>query len=439
MSSTAVRFLNGDLVSYDVPRSKLVDVICTSYPVPIHPLQVVLVTTTDPGDPINVLILPKKQVRISDYSNVLKTVSTESFLVAFSRLDVSSITNASILAHALTTIPLSLLPVHLWRNPHPSVVDTIESHFFSRGEHDIQGILARATGRNKCLVQLVCANVLSNPSDRVVERLVCSPSYTNASCSVWMCNPHPKMTELMYGEFQQSLNEKGADAELTRALMTEVIEHPGVTPDMVQRIVDVMPEHDVRILLVRNMNRTWLRERAPFVWTLLYQKWLTLSPEIKYWNVFIPPNHFTITNLLHTKNYKEIIQKFGNEPGVFDKLSCVSDSDEVAEWLLSSNNTIARMYYSDRLLRNSHPLVVEWALTDEKRWKSDEFATNPNPLAVAKTWLHSLQKPSLPQNSNEEFAWAVLYHLRCDSSSDVRVDLLDFLRLLQNTDADVVF
>lgn len=451
--TTTVRFLNGDLVTYDVPHNQIIQTICAHHPTPIHPFQ--LVVSEEEEKIMNVLILPRKRVTLDDYNHIRKH-KQHLFYDAFCLLKTSSLTNESILSYAFANIPLPKLPVELWKNPHPLVVDAIEQYYL-RTPEDVSEAVKRALDTTACSVfREICVCILHNPSDRMMDRLMACPEYVNASCSLWMVNDNPRATQLMFGEFVQKQSEKGIDETYLTALISEIIEHPGVTPEIAARMVGEMSEDSVRILLVRNMNR----ERAPFVWTELYRRWLTLSPEVRYGNVFIPRDDFTITHLLHTKVYGELLQRFGNTKewdtyhniNFFRKLATVSDSDEVAEWLLSDECELSRNakhhtvdLFSHDILSNTHPLLVDWALENETRWKARDFTMNPSPLAVAKTvewWLDESRKTCFPpwNGGNEEGIWSLLYQLSLpECQSGLRVNLLDILTLLQHTDAEIVF
>lgn len=471
MSLVTLRFLNGDtVISKMSPNPGVVEIckcvceyisnisnISNISTEPIHPLQVCLVGCEEKDMEVgkeveekekthvyNVLILPKKRVVLAEYGHVISdwdkindNLKTYLYYHLHSIFVMSVMNNGSILRYILTTWSGTDIPNTIYQNPHPVVTDHIFQSGLLRGAEDVDRLVEMVLKQKEKTyperhARAVALHILSNPADCIVDRLMASQAFTTAPSRLVMSNPSRRIAEMIFQRYIQRVESVGMDFE-TQELLSIIIEHPGSTEEIMERVVnDLPPDTLIRKLLIRNLSH--FNSKA---WPLLYRKWIALPP-LEGDDIYTPYRDIDMTNLIHEKRYGELIGKYGKgktSDTLFDFLRNVSDSDEVADWLLS----VASSQIKFGLPSNPHPRVVEWALSDTSTWP-DAFFSNPHPRAVQKTveWWLSNASDRLP--GTVDAMHEILSQVRDTNGTYVNtVDIRSLLSILSQTDTEIVF
>jgi hypothetical protein len=235
MTSTTVRFLNGDLVTYPYAgnaRDHLINAICeTMSSSPIHPLQVALIRDDERKDGdnniLNAVIFPRKRVSLHEFNHILYTKKID-----WTALDLEEMTNESVIGHLLS-LPVDEIPNRVFANPNNMVVDFLDRSGIFRldqTEAEIEQWFRDKRGRH----------ILSNPSERIVDVLdKISP-------------------ELLMEQYRD--NQGNANDPLFFQLTALILGHPLVTEEMIATILannDYMPCIEKEKVEKRTEERTW--------------------------------------------------------------------------------------------------------------------------------------------------------------------------------------
>lgn len=441
-----VRFLDGSLVTYTVPDSSphsLIRQICSHHPEPIHPLQVVLSGVGNNNNTL-ALLMPHKRVVLSEFRHILSI--PDILTLDLNKFDKVKMCNPSLLRHILDTTPVDKIPLALFQNPHPIVVEWLHSSGHIDRLNAVEGPISAIENKRD---REVFSTILLN--QELVDLLL----YRWANEDVFIReipHAHPRVLDALFKRYKNTMAERPdmVQQRTIGLLVRQILSNVHITEEMLATIVPTMTNVWIYEEL-RHLTKIWGvdRECSECAWRVLYEKWQSgpFCTDSEQNNVIKWTNQ-----LMHLKQYDTVI---GNpELSQDDRdwaflyfATNVCDSDEVAEWLLSEGNEEIRAWLTSkyRLTQNTHPKIVEWSLSNAGRWKNLEFAQyNTHPLAVAKTvewWLDPSEKTILPFAHNLEALWEILAALHDPhTTSGVReVRVTDFVAALQFSDAEIVF
>lgn len=243
MSSTTVRFLNGDLVTYPyagIARDHLINAICetmSSSPIQtIHPLQVALIREVG-DDILSALIFPRKRVSVHEFNHILYTKKID-----WTSLDLEEMTNESVIGHLLS-LPVDEIPNRLFANPNNMVVDFLDrSGIFRLDQTEVE--IEEWFRDNVHILSERGRHILSNPSERIVDVLdKISP-------------------ELLMDQYREWRDNQGNGAEANDPVFFQltalILGHPLSTEEMIATILannDYMPYTEK--VEKRTEERTW--------------------------------------------------------------------------------------------------------------------------------------------------------------------------------------
>jgi hypothetical protein len=224
MTSTTVRFLNGDLVTYPyISPEWVIEAICETYPTAIHPLQVYLYRDCENDQKVdhthrvvNAIIFPKKRVALDEFQHLLSDTS-----VNWKALDLDTMTNESVIAHLLTQ-NLDDIPPQLFANPHPLVVDFLHTSGIFRldqTETEVNEWFNAESERTRY--------IFSNPSDRISEVFdKVGPPSLFQKYQTWIEHNHEVDDHLLWMLGGMILTHPLSTKEMMEVVVQDIQEHP---------------------------------------------------------------------------------------------------------------------------------------------------------------------------------------------------------------------
>lgn len=437
-----VRFLNGDLVTYDTydtndTNDTLIDAICDSYPTPIHPFQVCLCEDEE-KEMINVLIFPQKRVVVKEFRHIIAD-----FRLTLHDLELEKITNESLLSHILRNTPVEELPSRIFSNPHPLVVDFLHTSGIFRHDQSVDELDQWI--HDHCNIQNIQNNqnhrvfnqVLHNPADQIVDILLRSSQFRDDTRALirLASNKNPRVADCLFERYRAWMTNNYALLTITNLIML----HPFSTEEMIQTVSCYLPDYLIysRLRLMATTN-----EITSSTWKTLYARWEKREGKERKEEEGHDQNDkdlIRLENMLMEKRYTELIHQFGGKYSghLFNRLQHVSESDEVADWLLSVTELRAT-----KLQSNPHPRIVEWAL--QHWWYTPEFMNNRNPRVIDRVvdYLTSSTIPTRVFPKNLEVVWRILSWVRNhpERANMFQVTFTDFLQTFQFCDdVEIVF
>lgn len=362
-----VLLLNGEIIEFpNDPNDSSKHHQTISKHLNIHPLQLRLIKPTNFNeDTYWAFISPKPVVQLSEYKivNDFHNISYESY-DSYDFEWLRTCVNESVLTYFLKLRPCSK---HLYRNPHPLVVEAILDHFDKNKESTIVEL-------NK------------NPSDRVVDFLLAHPQWIRLSTI--RHNLNPRAIRYVYNEYILNILNTIHERDLIKCLCCILI-HPNVEEDMVDHAFTelIKLRHGV-IKLVKLLNDT---TNYTNINKYILPKLMRQNSHQTFQEVF---RHFQF----HQRDYRQICQSISDKletltqvsnvskvskdtccPNYFDvldnvsRLATISDSDEVMDFILSKpvlDVWLKSHEYTGsvvKLFSNPHPKAVEWAIANYDR------------------------------------------------------------------------